>query len=215
MHKRTTPKAKPAQIESIGSVMPGQLFQFIDQLKSFARAERVGQYFAKAVKAPYRRSPSARRSLLFALMKTMADPRSIHPAGRLRPARRAPAIRGFLGALNGRGRQAGDPCDMNTVGSVGSPRANFVQKDHITFPLPDRDGGVGQAIQLVGKRGQFVIMCGEKCPAPVHVVQMFERRPSNRQAVIGRCATTDFVQNNQCALARLNSGSRPFPPSRP
>ena len=51
--------------------------------------------------------------------------------------------------------------------------------------------------QLTGKCCEFVIMRGKQRPAPIDVVQMFEHRPGNRQAVKRCRAAADFIQDDQ------------------
>jgi hypothetical protein len=51
-----------------------------------------------------------------------------------------------------------------------------------------------------GERGQLVEVGGEQRAAAVDLVQVLDRRPGDRQAVEGRGAAADLVEDDQRAL---------------
>ena len=57
--------------------------------------------------------------------------------------------------------QAGQFSDMNPVRAVGRTGPDLMQKHQFSFMLAHLHGGIGQPIQAVGQRGQFVIMRGK------------------------------------------------------
>ena len=46
-------------------------------------------------------------------------------------------------------------------------------------------------------------MRGEQRAGFVYVVKMFERRPSDGKAIVGRCAAPDFIEDHQRVFIRL------------
>ena len=78
-----------------------------------------------------------------------------------------------------------------------------MQEDDIALPFADAHGGVGQMRQLCGERGQLVVMRREEGARTVDLVQMFDRGPGDREAVIGRGAAADLVEDHQRMRARL------------
>jgi hypothetical protein len=58
-----------------------------------------------------------------------------------------------------------------------------VQEHDLALPLLHPHGGVEEARQLGGERGQFVEVGGEQGAAAVRRVQMLDGRPGDRQGV--------------------------------
>ena len=56
---------------------------------------------------------------------------------------------------------------------------------------------------LRGERGQLVVVRREQRAAAVDLVQMLERRPGDRQAVEGRGAAADLVEDHKAARPGL------------
>ena len=92
---------------------------------------------------------------------------------------------------------------MDAVGAVGGARRHLVQEHHVALPFLDAHGGVEQPRQLGRQRGELVVMRGKQRAAAVLLVQMLDRRPGDRQAVEGRGAAPDLVEDDERALARL------------
>ena len=71
------------------------------------------------------------------------------------------------------------------------------------MPFLDAHGDVDQAVELLRQRGQFVKVRREQRAAAIGLVQVLDRRPGDRQAVEGRGAAADLVEDDERALARL------------
>ena len=97
---------------------------------------------------------------------------------------------------------------MDAVAAVRRPRRHLVQEDHVALPFLDAHGVAGQARQLAGQHGQLVIVGGEQRAAAVDVVQMLHAGPGDGQAVEGRRAAPDLVQDDQRAVAGLVQDGR-------
>jgi len=78
------------------------------------------------------------------------------------------------------------------------PGATSCKNTHLALPLldPHRMAG-GAADSFRGQRGQLVIMRREQRPAAIDLVQVFERRPGDRQPVKGRGAAADLVEDDK------------------
>ena len=61
-----------------------------------------------------------------------------------------------------RGRQTGQPRDLDAVAAIGSAGENLVQEDDVVFPLARRDVEVDDAAEGVGEVGELVIVRGEE-----------------------------------------------------
>ena len=94
-------------------------------------------------------------------------------------------------------RQARQARHLDPVGALGGARADLVQEDHLALPFAHRDGGGVKPVELLGQGRQFVVVGGEQAPAAVDVVQVLERRPGDREAVPGRGAPADLVEDHQ------------------
>ena len=103
----------------------------------------------------------------------------------------------FLRTGDHGGWQTGKLRDVNTVRLVGRTRDHFMQKDHVAFPFGDPHRMAGQRIEPGCQRCQFMEMGSEQGPAAVYLVQVFERRPGDGQAIEGRRAAPDLIQDNQ------------------
>ena len=108
-----------------------------------------------------------------------------------------------LGAVDHRMRQACQLGHLNPVAAVGHAGDHFMQKHHIAAIFGHAQGQQMQTVELFGQCRQFVEMGGKQATATVLLVQMFNRRPGNRQAVIGGGATADFIENHQRPFGRL------------
>ena len=113
------------------------------------------------------------------------------------------AVQHLLGAGDDRARQAGELSHMDAVGAVRRSGRHLVQEDHLSLPFLDPHAVARQGRQLLGEVGQLVIMGREERPAAVHLVQVLDAGPGDRQAVEGGGAPADLVEDHQGALARL------------
>lgn len=78
-----------------------------------------------------------------------------------------------------------------------------MQEDDVAVPLLDAHGRVRQPHELFGENRQLVEMGREEPAAAIDLVQMLDRRPGDRQAVEGRGAAADLVEDHQRAVRRL------------
>ena len=78
-----------------------------------------------------------------------------------------------------------------------------MQEDDIALPLFHHDSGVGAALKLVRQLGHFMIVRRKKRAAVVALVQVLQRGPSNREAIIRRRAAPNLVENNKRTFIRL------------
>ena len=108
-----------------------------------------------------------------------------------------------LGALDHGAWQSGELCHLDAVGAVGGARRDLVQEDDVALPFLHPHGGIEQARQLAGERGQLVVMRREQRAATVHLVQVLDRRPGDREPVEGRGAAPDLVEDDERARAGL------------
>jgi hypothetical protein len=92
---------------------------------------------------------------------------------------------------------------MDAVGAVGRPGRHLVQKHDIALPFLDSHRVAGERRQFRGERGQLVVMRRKQRAAAIDLVQMLERRPGDRQAVEGRGATADLVEDHKTARSGL------------
>ena len=77
-----------------------------------------------------------------------------------------------------------------------------MQEHDVALPFLDPNRGIEQTRQLGRERGQLVEM-GEQCAAAVRFVQMLDRRPRDGEAVESGGAASDFIQDDERAVARL------------
>ena len=78
-----------------------------------------------------------------------------------------------------------------------------MHENDLALPFPHGHGGVAQPRKLFGKCRQLVVMGREQRAAAVGLVQVFDRGPGDGQAVIGRRATPDFVEDHKRPVIRL------------
>ena len=72
-----------------------------------------------------------------------------------------------------------------------------MQEDDGVVPFPHLHGDAGHGLSAVRQRHHLVIMGGEQRAALVGLMQMLGRRPGDGQAVIGRGAAPDLIQDDQ------------------
>ena len=108
----------------------------------------------------------------------------------------------LAGAFDDRWRQSGKARDLNAVGAIGGTRRDLVQEDDVALPLLDAHGDVDEARQARGKRRQLVIVGGEERAAAIDLVQMLDRRPGDGEAVEGRGAAADLIEDDEGSAGR-------------
>ena len=69
--------------------------------------------------------------------------------------------------------------------------------------LADAHGQVDEARHVVGEAGQLVEMGGEQSAAAVGIVEPLDAGLRDGEAVIGRRAASDLVEDDEAALGRL------------
>ena len=74
-----------------------------------------------------------------------------------------------------------------------------MQEHDVALPFLHPHRGIVQAVEPRGQRRQLVEMRGEQRAAFVDFVQVLDRRPGNRQAVEGRGAAADLVEDDKRA----------------
>ena len=98
-------------------------------------------------------------------------------------------------------RQSGELSHCNAVRTTRPSRHEPAQKHHLIFPFPGLEVAVADPRPRARQVGEFVIVRGEKRPRAQsrRVVEMFEYRPCDRQAIKGAGASPDLVENQQAA----------------
>ena len=103
------------------------------------------------------------------------------------------------GAPHDIGGQAGQPGDVDAVGTVRAPRLQPVEEDDVPTGLPHRDVERGRARQRLREADEFVVVGGEH-GARSEFVQPLGHRPRDREAVVRRRAPPDLVEEDERAL---------------
>ena len=93
--------------------------------------------------------------------------------------------------------------DLHAVTAIRRAALHVVQEDDLSIPFLYADRGVVDTVELAGQRGHFMIVRGKERAGFVDLVQMFERRPSDRQPVISCGASADFVKDHDGAVIGL------------
>ena len=93
--------------------------------------------------------------------------------------------------------KAGQLRHFDAVTAVGRARFDLAQKNDPASRLLRRHVVVLHPRKLFGKFGQLEVVGGEERLRPGAGVQVFDRRPGDGQAVIGRGAAPDFVEQDQ------------------
>ena len=156
-----------------------------------------------------------RRFLLRPRRRTAADRRAPRRCRRSRrgPPRawRAPTWRGRAPAAAGRPawRRRCRSC-----GRRGRRRLRGAGRDRPSIRARGHGGARG-ASSRSGEPGQLVIMGGEQAAACDSVVDRLDHRPGDGEAVIGRGAAADLVEDDEAAAASPGRGSPRSRPSRP
>ena len=101
--------------------------------------------------------------------------------------------------------QPGHLGHVHAVALVGPAGHYLVQEDHLVALFGHRHAVVANAWQTGGQVGQFVVMGREEGLAaqPGVVVDMFDDRACDGQAIIGAGAPADLVQDHQRARSGL------------
>ena len=99
--------------------------------------------------------------------------------------------------------QEGSRVTLSYKLSLDSGEVVFDNTQEDPFVFTHGDGRIFDPGQLSGQRGHLVVMGGEQGAAAVGLMQMFQRRPGDGQAIIGRGAAPDFIQNHQRAIIGL------------
>ncbi len=99
---------------------------------------------------------------------------------------------------------------MDAVGAVGGAGRHLVQEHPLVLPLLDAHGVGRERRQPLFQRTKLMEMRGKQRAALVDVVQMLECRPGDREAVEGRGAAPDLVQDHQAFSCRLIEDRRRF-----
>ena len=162
-----------------------QRLQPIEQVERLARGEFVGADVAQQAsrRRIARRGRSGARRAARNSGRSSASRARAPPSSPFSRISRISAAR----AVTCR-RQSGELGDMDAVGAVGGAGRDLVQKHDVALPFLDPHRVAGERRQLCGERGQLVVMRREQRAAAVDLVQMLERRPGDRQPVIGRGA---------------------------
>src|SRR5262249_61970404 len=78
-----------------------------------------------------------------------------------------------------------------------------MQKNDLALPFLDAGGGIEQPWKTRRQGSDLVKVRGKERPTAIALVQMLDGGPGNRQAVEGRRAAADFVENDERVRARL------------
>ena len=113
------------------------------------------------------------------------------------------------GARDHRGREPGEPGDLDAVRAVGAARAHLVEEDDLVVPLLDRHVEVRDAGQPLGERGQLVIVGGEHHLGPLPaLVQLLRHRPGDGEAIERGGAAAHLVEEDEAARRRVVQDAR-------
>ena len=86
---------------------------------------------------------------------------------------------------------------MNPVGAVGASGLEPVEEDDLVTHFAHRDIEVARVLQLFRELGELVVVGRENRLAADRVVQAFRDGPGDRDAVVGRGAAADFVEQHE------------------
>ena len=103
------------------------------------------------------------------------------------------------GAVDHARRQTGEAGDLDAETALGWAGDDAAEEDDIVVPLLHRHGVVAQARQVFFQLGQLLVVGGEEGARPVFGVgvEMFDDGPSDGQAVVGRGAAADLVEDDE------------------
>src|SRR5450631_2620578 len=90
-------------------------------------------------------------------------------------------------AFDHRERQPSQPRHLNAVALACRTRLDGMQKDYALGRFFNRDAQVLQSRQLLGQQSELMVVGGEERPRTHLRVEIFERRPGEREAVEGGC----------------------------
>ena len=94
-------------------------------------------------------------------------------------------------------RHAGKLRHMQAPGFLGGTGAHTVAENHLPAPFAHLHGGQRQFRQFGSERRQFMEMRGEDSAAADAVMQSFQHRPGDGQAIPGGGAAPDLIQHHQ------------------
>ncbi len=108
----------------------------------------------------------------------------------------------FARAMHHIRRQPGQFGDLDAVTLIGGAFLHLAQKDNAAAALLHRHVIILHPAEPVGQLRQFVVVRGKQRLGAGVGVDVFDRRPGDGQAVIGRGAAAHFVQQDERARRR-------------
>ena len=100
-------------------------------------------------------------------------------------------------------RQPRELGDVDAVRAVGAARLEAMEEHDRLAGLAHGDVVVPRVLQLLGELHQLVVVRGEHRLAADPVVQVLGHRPRDRDAVVGRRAAADLVEQHQAPRPRV------------
>ena len=99
--------------------------------------------------------------------------------------------------------ETGQPRNLDAVALVGGAGDDFAEEDDVVVPFADCDVAISHTGAGAGEVGQFVVVGGEEGAAGGDVMKMLGHAPSDGEAVEGRGAPADFVEDDEAAVGRV------------
>ena len=106
-------------------------------------------------------------------------------------------------ALDYRHGQAREFRDLNAVAAVGGPGLHLAQEGDASAGLLHRDVKILDPRKLLGQLGQFEIMSGEQRLGAHLVMQIFHRRPGDREPIVSGGAAANLIKDHETALGSV------------
>jgi len=105
----------------------------------------------------------------------------------------------FAGAGDDGVGKAGETGYFDAVAFAGGAGFDGVEEDDAGGVFADGDADVAEMREAVGEEGEFVVVGGEEGACADVVVEVLDRGPGEREAVVGCGAAAHFVEQDEGA----------------
>lgn len=111
-------------------------------------------------------------------------------------------MQNHLGAVDDGDRQTGEAGDLDAVAAVGGAGDHSADEDDFVVPLFYRHREIAEAGEVFFELGQLLVMRREERAGAAFgvAVEVLDHGPGDGQAVVGRGAAADLVQDDQGAI---------------
>src|SRR5215831_18907802 len=118
-------------------------------------------------------------------------------------------LQNFLGSLNDRWRQAGQPSDVNSIAVTGGPFDQIAQKNDVALPFLNRKVEVPDPFLGPRQIGELVIVRRKKSArSPRHIMKALRHGPGDRDPVKRARAPTHFIEQDEATLSCMTQDIR-------